>query len=312
MFVPVMLFLLYRTAEKPKRIWLAMVMIGVVWANLHGGFTLGLLAMFFWAFCVVFLPMVGRRRLARWVPGMAIAAAAAACIWFITKKSSDDTVVTASKSMSPEAVRAIWTFVSFAFTLGVWWVVRFKVAGEEPGEAEDDGTIGQRAKAILRAKWPYVAAAFGAVILAGVVTPFGIFVTAGLSGKLTMPFWEMWNLTHPLVVTFSKESDIWRKVIEWNSIFVADENAFGSSWEFFTIVGIFCSLVPLSVMVKIVRKKLLNVEDAVLLAIIIGLTLVIIAQAAPVYRQFGASISEDQTLNKVVSQLTSCRSITAG
>ena len=88
MFVPVMLHVLYRTAEKPGRIWLTMLVFGVIWANLHGGFTLGLLAIFFWATCVVILPMLGRERLAAWVPGVAIAASVAASLWYIIDANS--------------------------------------------------------------------------------------------------------------------------------------------------------------------------------------------------------------------------------
>jgi len=292
MFVPVMLHLLYRTAEKPHRIWLTMVAFGVIWANLHGGFTLGLLAMFFWATCVVFLPMLGRERLAAWVPGVAIAASAAASLWYIVDANSGAAV---TGTVIPP--KAIWAVVGFATSLAIWYGIRRRVApAGRAGTGGGRGPVADRIKEHLRSKWPYLAAAFGAVVLAGVVTPFGIHNALRDFRKLSMPFWEMWNLTHPLVVTFGQDSEVWRSVIEWHNLFstLPNElpNTFGTSWEFFGIVGLFCALAPLSVAVKIHDKKLLDVEDAVLLAVIIGLCVVIVAQAAPIHGAFGQIIDK--------------------
>jgi hypothetical protein len=286
MFVPVMLHLLYRTAEKPHRIWLTMLVFGVIWANLHGGFTLGLLAMFFWATCVVILPMLGRERLSAWVPGVAIAASAGASLWYIVGASSGAPV---TGTVIPP--KAIWAVVGFATSLAIWYGIRRNIAASgRTGRGDGREPVADRVKKHLRSKWPYLAAAFGAVVLAGVVTPFGIHNALRDFSKLSMPFWEMWNLTHPLVVTFGQDSDVWRSVIEWNSIFTASPSTFGTSWEFFGIVGLFCVLAPLSVAVKIHDKKLLDAEDVVLLAVIVGLCVVIVAQAAPIHSAFGQII----------------------
>jgi hypothetical protein len=294
MFVPVMLHVLYRTAEKPHRIWLTMVVFGVIWANLHGGFTLGLLAIFFWATCVVILPMLGREILAAWVPGVAIAASVAASLWYII-----DSVTAEGAGLSRSAVepKVIWAAVGFAASLAIWHLIRRKVTAESLVILDDGGVpVAARVREHLRAKWHYLAAALGALVLAGIVTPFGIHNAFRDFSKLSMPFWEMWNLTHPYVVTFGKDSDIWRIVIEWNSLFTTSPNelpnTFGTSWEFFGILGLFCTLAPLGVAVKISQRKLLDVEDVVLLAVIIGLCVVIVAQAAPVHGVFGKMIDK--------------------
>ncbi len=303
MFVPVMLHLLYRTTEKPGRIWLTMLVFGVIWANLHGGFTLGLLAMFFWATCVVILPMLGRERLAAWVPGVAIAASVAASLWYIVDANSGAavtrSVVGPTRSLIVMVLRnllapeVIWSGVGFASTLAIWYGIRRSVSrGGQAGPGGGGEPVADRIKEHLRAKWPYLAAAFGAVVLAGVVTPFGIHNAFRDFSKLSMPFWEMWNLTHPLVVTFGADSDVWRSVIEWNSIFTASPSTFGTSWEFFGIVGLFCTLAPLGVAIKISQRKLLDVEDYVLLAVIVGLCVAIVAQAAPVHSEFGKMIDK--------------------
>jgi hypothetical protein len=263
-----------------------MLVFGVIWANLHGGFTLGLLAMFFWATCVVILPMLGRERLSAWVPGVAIAASAGASLWYIVGASSGAPV---TGTVIPP--KAIWAVVGFATSLAIWYGIRRNIAASgRTGRGDGREPVADRVKKHLRSKWPYLAAAFGAVVLAGVVTPFGIHNALRDFSKLSMPFWEMWNLTHPLVVTFGQDSDVWRSVIEWNSIFTASPSTFGTSWEFFGIVGLFCVLAPLSVAVKIHDKKLLDAEDVVLLAVIVGLCVVIVAQAAPIHSAFGQII----------------------
>ena len=55
-FAPLALWLLYRTAEQPSRIWWAVAGI-VIWANGHGGLFLGLGMIFLWAVCIM-LPEV--------------------------------------------------------------------------------------------------------------------------------------------------------------------------------------------------------------------------------------------------------------
>jgi hypothetical protein len=295
MFVPVMLHVLYRTAEKPHRIWLTMLVFGVIWANLHGGFTLGLLAMFFWATCVVILPMLGRQRLSAWVPGVAIAASVAASLWYI----SDETTSGAGGSRTAIPPKYIWAAVGFAASVALWYLIRRKVAAGSLVILDDGGVpVAERVRRHLRSKWPYLAAAMGTLVLAGVVTPFGIHNALRDFSKLSMPFWEMWNLTHPYVVTFGQDSEVWRSVIEWHSIFTASPGTFGTSWEFFGIVGLFCTLVPLSVAVRIGQGKLLDVEDFVLLAVIVGLCVVIVAQAAPVHGDFGRLIDNNARFDR--------------
>ena len=307
MFVPVMLHVLYRTAQKPGRIWLTMLVFGVIWANLHGGFTLGLLAMFFWATCVVILPMLGRERLAAWVPGVAIAASVAASLWYVVDSVTSAGAVTRSvaepaRSLIAAVLRVlsspkfIWAVVGFATSLAIWYGIRRRVRTEGSTGRGDSRDSQAFLKEHLRAKWPYLAAALGALVLAGVVTPFGIHNVFRDFSKLSMPFWEMWNLTHPLVVTFGADSEVWRSVIEWNSLFTTSPNelpnTFGTSWEFFGILGLFCALAPLCVAVKIGQRKLLDVEDFVLLAVIVGLCVVIVTQAAPVHGVFGKMIDK--------------------
>lgn len=289
MFVPVMLFLLYRTEDKPRRIWLTMLIFGVVWANLHGGFTLGLAAMVFWAMCVVVLPMFGRDRLAAWAPGAAIAAAVAA-VFYYALATGDVNRQTSTPARDVSLLGKIAVLLVFAVTLAVWYVLRrsmFRQGEKFKTFDESEASLARQARAQLRRKWHYFAGALGAIVLAGSVTPFGFYnLFRGDLDQLTMPFWELWNLTHPLVVTFAEDSDIWRQVIEWQSVFLASPNTFGTSWEFLTILGIFCGLVPLNVAVKLSRREPLSVEDAMLLPIIIGLCLVVVIQAYPVHEAF--------------------------
>jgi len=305
MFIPVMLHLLYRTAGRPGRIWLTMLVFGVIWANLRGGFTLGLVAMFFWALCVVILPIFGRERLSAWVPGVAVAGAAAVIFHYIRMGS-----YTVAKSSLTDILPAI---VVFVLALGIWYLIRWNVAkahrlaGGGGSTAPPGRTFKASASEMLRRKWAYLAAALGAVVLAGVVTPFGIHNAFRDFSKLKMPFWEMWNLTHPIVVTIGKDSDIWRSVIEWNSIFTASPNTFGTSWEFFGIVGLFSVLVPLQVAVKIRREKLLDVEDFVLLVMIVAVCVAIIAQAEPVRAAFARTV--DKAIFKGVASNDSFRGI---
>ena len=51
-FAPLILWLLYRTAERPSRIWLVVACI-IIWANVHGGFIFGLGMIFLWAACLL-------------------------------------------------------------------------------------------------------------------------------------------------------------------------------------------------------------------------------------------------------------------
>lgn len=50
MIAPLMVWLLYRSQDKPQRYW-AVMLLAVIWANLHGGFIFGLGMMGLWAVC---------------------------------------------------------------------------------------------------------------------------------------------------------------------------------------------------------------------------------------------------------------------
>ncbi len=90
--------------------------------------------------------------------------------------------------------------------------------------------IGTR-RAVLE-YWPLLVAPLVAILLAGLVTPFGPE-----------------NLTHPFIMARSKE---WRNVREWQPLVAFKDGRlimvggkFGSAWEFFTVIGTFLSLVVL-------------------------------------------------------------------
>ena len=281
MFVPVMLHMLFWTADKPRRIWWVMIVFGVIWANLHGGFFLGLLTMGFWALCMI-VPGMFQEKLLRsmlwgllWVLGIALLA--------LLMCAAGD----AAKSTTYAVVGLV---LGGGLAADVLLVLRKHTGQGSAGQALTDcGTALGRA---IGPRWQYLAATAGAFVLAGVATPFGVHnLFTRDYASLKMTFSEIWNLSHPFVVMAGKDSDLWQSVIEWNSIFTARARTFGTTWEFFSIVGLFAALVPLNVLVKLGRKKKMDPEDLLLLLAIMVLAVAVFVQAKPVYTKFGRLVS---------------------
>ena len=278
MFVPVMLHLLFWSGDKPRRSWVVMIVFGLIWANLHGGFFLGLVTMAFWSACLIF-PEMFKEKLLRsfllrllWVVGLALLA------WLMCGAAGlprrDTALVVGLVAVAGAAVVGVLVLCKWArqekvkLTGALWELL-----------AQIGRSIGPR--------WQYLAATAGAWVLAGVATPFGIHNLWRDYAQLKMSFSEIWNLTHPFVVMASQDSDLWQSVIEWHSIFTASPRTFGTTWEFFGIVGLFAVLVPMHVITKLTRKEKVNLEDVVLLAAIVVLAVAVFVQAKPVWREFG-------------------------
>ena len=112
----------------------------------------------------------------------------------------------------------------------------------------------------LEREWPLPAATVAAIILAGTLSPYGLE-----------------NLTHSLVVGGSEE---WRGISEWRAIHIGD---FGSTWEFFTTVGMIVGLSALSSLIYLVvsdkRRLRLKAEHLILLGFSMCLCVVLLLMA---------------------------------
>ncbi len=109
----------------------------------------------------------------------------------------------------------------------------------------------------LKKYWPFPAAVLGGILLAGIITPFGID-----------------NLTHVLQIGGSEK---WREISEWRSI---HKGNFGSTWEFLTLMSIMVGLAIVSVILCLAtsRKKRalpLNFNHVVLFGFSMLLSLVV-------------------------------------
>ncbi|HEX3047579.1 MAG TPA: hypothetical protein VHY08_22700 [Bacillota bacterium] len=89
MFTPCLLWLLYRTWEKPSQIWIT-VGLTTLWANLHGGFILGLGMMLLWTVCLMVTAVISQGKagllrywqfLAAWVAAVLLAGIATPFGW---------------------------------------------------------------------------------------------------------------------------------------------------------------------------------------------------------------------------------------
>lgn len=384
MFVPVMLHVLFWTGEKPHRSWVAMVVFGLVWANLHGGYIFGLFVMGGWAMSLMLPPLVTRGSLRLFGPGLLGAAMAGimtvsasvlletlelgkaqpgmaklAVVHFVlcvliyipvvligrllkggdpqraagwqTAAATAALFTTAAIALAvaggakgeglvPAVVSAV--LIGLAFLAGHGLATTMKDLGGKGGLLAVGAlavvaTVGsamaglavavggllawaivmnllarqktepELPRPVVRRTWPYLAATLGGFVLAGIFTPFGLH-NLGRTDT-TLPFGEMWNLTHWLVVARSADSSLWQQVIEWHSIFTpGTENmtvsTFGTSWEFFTILGIFAALLPLRVAWKLRSRRPLNIADAVLLTATIAFCVAVAARAWPVYQ----------------------------
>ena len=160
-FAPVLVWLLYRTRRKPHRIWWAVAFM-TLWANMHGGFILGLVMMGLWAMCN-----------------------------------------------------------------GTEEIVRQTLDLRGSGKAPVTGALVWRgAKAALRRQWPLLAGVLAAMVLSAVTSPLGFA-----------------NLTHPLWVVFGgTESQEWRQVQEWEPVLTRKNILYGTTKEFFIILGIGAAL----------------------------------------------------------------------
>jgi hypothetical protein len=387
MFVPVMMHVLYWTGEKPHRSWVAMVVFGLIWANLHGGFIFGLVVMAGWAMSMMLPPLASRESLRMFGPGLLGALMAGAMTLSLpalletfglgragpgaAKLAAAHVVICVliylavalvSRQLRKGGQRqggwheAVPTALLFGLSVAALAVVRGRggeaivaavigaillcaafLAGHALAMSMRDlggkggllavgalavvaalggvptglavavagvlvwaivANLLARQKvepiepgAVVRRTWPYLAATVGGFILAGVATPFGL-QNLGRTDT-TLPFGEIWNLTHPLVVGSGPNSGLWQSVIEWHSIFTPSVDnptaaTFGTSWELFTILGIFAGLLPLRMIWKLRARRPLNIADAVLLTVVIGLCIAVVARAWPVYQLMAA------------------------
>ena len=269
MFAPVMLFLLYRTIDRRRGIWLTMVVFGVVWANLHGGFIFGLAVMGLWGICMIVPPVFYHRIWRRFLLGLLWSAAAGVVAggltWELSKGSGPAKGVGLVVGVGCLAAYVIWT-------------IRRRLTGPEGADARTDLRSGLAAS--LGAGWPYAAASFGAIVLAAVVTPFGVqnlFRTDTVNKPL-----EIWNLAHPLIM----RDPTWRQVIEWRSVYEASTRTFATTWEFFTILAVVSFLICCHVVYKVLKNRKLTLEDAALVVAVAVLAAVIVLKAQPVYERF--------------------------
>lgn len=280
MFIPVMLYVLYWTQDRPRRIWWVMVIFGVLWANLHGGFFLGLLVMGLWAACMIVPPMLDEHRLQRL--GVGVAWSGTVGLAFLAVQG--DKLVGA---------------VVFLICLAIHFLVlMFLPGGQAPGrqrpQKDADRPAWHRIAARaavegLRGRWPYLAATGGAIALAGIITPFGL--QNAFRHDTTLRFTEIWNLTHPLVMA---ENEVWQQVIEWNSIFTAGTRTFGTTWEFFAVVGLVSALAMVRIVVRLIRQERLTLEDLVLVLGIVVVCAVVVRRAFQTWDEFGlAPLADD-------------------
>jgi len=269
MFAPVMLFLLYRTIDRRRGIWLTMVVFGVIWANLHGGFIFGLAVMGLWGICMIVPPLLYNRLWRRVLLGLLWSVAAGLLAGGLTAELGGR----GSPAMPVGVVIAVACLAAhLAFT------IRKHLTGAAAADGKADLRSGLSAS--WGAGWPYAAATGGAIVLAAVVTPFGVqnlFRTDTVNKPL-----EIWNLSHPLIM----RDPTWRQVIEWRSVYEASTRTFATTWEFFTILAVVSFLICCHVIYKVLKNRKLTLEDAALVVAVAVLAAVIVLKAQPVYEKF--------------------------
>ena len=126
-------------------------------------------------------------------------------------------------------VSALWSNIHGGFILGLGmmglWTVCWLVTH----------AFAKGIKSTLREYWPLPAATGAAIVIAATLTPFGIH-----------------NLTHPFLVGTEPE---WRNISEWAPI---HKGNFGSTWEFYTLVGMLSGLAVFSGLIYLLMRKKRN------------------------------------------------------
>jgi hypothetical protein len=122
--------------------------------------------------------------------------------------------------------------------------------------------------AACRRAAPLLAATVTAVTLAALATPFPIA-----------------NLTHPLVVA---RSPLWRTVAEWEPVFGATPNVFGTIWEFLLFVGILAGVTVLRAVAALRsgRRAVEGAPDAIAMALFDACSAVLLVAMAMRARRF--------------------------
>ncbi len=124
-------------------------------------------------------------------------------------------------------VAGIWANMhgGFIFGLGMmgcWTVCRLLTAAWRIGPAK-----------AMRENWPLPVGTLAAVALAMWANPYGPI-----------------NLIHPFTMT----DPGWRQVEEWKPLLARDPIAFGTSWEFLTVIGIFVTVLAIRLVATAVRS----------------------------------------------------------
>ncbi|MBI3767825.1 MAG: hypothetical protein HY271_04925 [Deltaproteobacteria bacterium] len=160
------------------------------------------------------------------------------------------------------AIVALWANVHGGFTLALVLLILWTGA-VLMAQARRDGMT-----AACRRAAPLFAATVTAVALAALATPFPIA-----------------NLTHPLVVA---ESPLWQTVAEWEPVFGATPNAFGTIWEFLLFVGILAGVTLLRAVAALRsgRRAVERAPDALAMTLFDACSAVLLVAMAVRARRF--------------------------
>jgi hypothetical protein len=139
-FTPCLLWLLYLSREKPNRIWYAVALIAL-WANLHGGFILGLGIMLLWAVCLLLTAVISQgktglmkywRLLAAWIVAVLLAGIANPFGWAnltfpfgYMSQSSWRKVIEWNPIWSSASFGSVWEFIILSALLLFLSLFRF-------------------------------------------------------------------------------------------------------------------------------------------------------------------------------------------
>jgi len=131
------------------------------------------------------------------------------------------------------AFMTLWANMHGGFVLGLGMMVLW--AGCNGIEA----MVREGPKAGLRRQWPLLAGALAAMVLSAATSPLGFA-----------------NLTHPLwVVIGGTESQEWRQVQEWEPVLTKKNILYGTTKEFFIILGIGAALLMARLMLPGTAKQ---------------------------------------------------------
>ncbi len=129
------------------------------------------------------------------------------------------------------ALSALWQSMHGGFVFGIGMIGLWGLCQGVAAMIVEGRTGGPQAiSRVLRRLWPFAAAPVAAILMGGILTPFG---------------WE--NLTHFFVVG---REEAWRRVLEWRSVWALTRAEhgdwvlvpYGSTWEFLCILVVFAAL----------------------------------------------------------------------